>query len=194
MKYLFCIVACSLLSSACGRVEHMSPIDRSVTVVWKNNTILGNGVLLWDATLLTATHILRDCEESSCQFLHQGNVLIPRGGPPLVRWDITRLPLMSSPGDPVEVSPSPQNGDHVFLYRSLSGTMILASATVIDTDASYIWYNKSLATHASSWAIVIDLWLSLWESGTPIWDERSRLIGIVSATDQEKGVSYILRP
>lgn len=206
MKSLFFIIFTIAFLSACQIQEQaISPHDRQVTILTTHGS-MGRWVILSEDTFLTARHLISECISPNasswsfsvlawrCHIDRKGNI-----------YPITTITLPSDHSDGAYGTYS--GGDqHIASLQLVPESSLTPWSPItiysgsyrrmwkiLARDISYIAYDTYLSGSLLSGAIITDILVDRWESGTPIWTLSGELIWVVSAVDIVGKRSYGVR-
>ncbi len=196
MKYIFSLLFVPLIIlSGCMSPQRIDLRDHIVDIWDRDGQSIWRGVMTDDATLMTVTHVLRECQKVRCRYtssvwdrlllddhildIHGDKVTLPLSlGSWLVAPIYYEIPLV---------------GMSVYALVSRSGSWSRIDGKIVSVESEYIAYDTSLSGTLFTWAIMTDILLEKWESGTPIWSLSGWLIGVMSAVDREGKKGWVVR-
>lgn len=172
---------------SCTRWEHTDlPSEKIVTFTsWESH--IGYGVRLSWGNIMTATHVLADCQRWDCTF----SGLTLSGMNITSSWDLS---IIGREKSDLNLQKKVLNqGDSLYILRFLSGSLKRYDTTVTNPNVSYIWIGNAYSGEILSKWIEIGISFEKGESGLPVWTSSGELIWVVSATNQVSGKSYIVQ-
>ncbi|MBP9811814.1 hypothetical protein KBC86_00415 [Candidatus Gracilibacteria bacterium] len=186
MKILSLLILIFIFGS-CTRGEHADlPSERIVTFT-SGESHIGYGVRLNGGDIMTATHVLADCKRWDCTFsgITLSGILIVSSA--------DRSIIGNEKLDSTFLKQDIIQGDPVYILRFLSGGLKRYDTTVTNPNVSYIGIGNAYSGEILSKGIEIGISFEKGESGLPVWNSSGELIGVVSATNQASGKSYIVQ-
>lgn len=186
MKLILLLSLIFLLSGCSSREELILPSARIVRFL-KGDTAIGYGVKMNWENILTATHVVEDCKKWNCTFSweHLSDFDIAS------RWDISSIaktkPALNTKLEVIG------KGSPVYILRFISWVFHRFDTVVTDINVDYIWYDETFSWVYLTWWIEIGMALQKGESGLPVWTLSWELVGVVSATNERTGKSYIVQ-
>lgn len=194
MKFFIPLICILILTSCFWQSDIVNPSDREGDILLNHYFFLGRWVLIDRSHIMTAAHVIEPCRKSSsvCGFYSKniggeyGFTQIPE------KWDSDTLTIEIHPVtmDIPEISVVPVwSSEWVFIY-SHSWTPGILSWTILEKNARYYAYGTTLSGQLLRGAM-IDIVVPEGESGTPVWNTKWELIGVMSAIDAIGKRGYI---
>ncbi len=194
MKIWTFLIPILILSACVQDMSIVSRSDRIGEIVLGGDFVLGKGVLLDNVHILTAKHVVTSCQKQLDRCAFRNTMF----------WNNTFMKF-SQNYDPfrdiiqIEITPIPRDIPSIWLvpfekndsiYIEHSGMASRLSGSILNPHAPYYAYTKSLSGYMLTGAMS-DIVVREGESGTPVWNTKWELVGVMSAIDTEKWYGYI---
>ena len=194
MKIWTFLIPLFILSACVQDMSIVSRSDRIGEIVLDGDFVLGKGVLLDNVHILTAKHVVTSCQKQLDRCAFRNTV-----------FGTHRFITFSEVYDDhrdilqIEVTPIPRDIPSIWLvpfeknesiYIEHSGITSVLSGSVLESNTPYYAYTKSLSGYMLTGAMT-DIVVREGESGTPVWNIKWELIGVMSAIDAIGKRGYI---
>lgn len=194
MKIWTFLILLLILSACIREMPIISRFDRMGEIVLDRDFVLGKWVLLDNAHILTAKHVVTSCQKQldrcafrNAMFWKNTFMTFSQNYDPL--RDIIQVAIIPIPRDipGIWLVPLEKNES---IYIEHSGAEGRISGSILNPHVPYYAYTKSLSGYMLTGAMT-DIIVREGESGTPVWNIKWELIGVMSAIDTEKWYGYI---